>query len=104
MYTLFIGLLAGSVSAWVIGNSTSWWRVILATLIGLAAGVVADVGLPYISHMPSDLLRVWVTHPLIGHYGLTQAAITGIPLGLLGAALAALRNYNWPFAHTDLGR
>lgn len=104
MYTVLIGLLAGSVSAWAIGNSSSWWRVIPATVLGLSVAVAVDMAYPYLDRMTPDMLARWVALPLIGPYGLTLDGMIAIPLGLVGAALAALRNYNRIAAPNDLRR
>jgi len=102
MYTVLIGILAGLVAAWAMGDSPKWWRVVPASLLGFLAGAAADVAFPYVTQMPARLVDHFVAVPLIGHYGLSSDGLFAIPLGVLGAAIAALRNYNRIRSPNDL--
>jgi xanthine/uracil permease len=104
MYTVYLGILTGCVAAWAMGQDPGWPRIILATLLGLIVGVAADLFYPEFMGMKTAARDAWVAVPLFGPYGLSFDSFISIPLGLLGAAVAARRNYNRITSPNDLRR
>jgi hypothetical protein len=87
LYTILLGLATGSVAMFAMGDSPGWGRLVLATLAGLAVGLGIDVV------MSVSLASRAVVLPLYPPFGLTESGLIAIPFSLIGAALAARRNW-----------
>jgi hypothetical protein len=91
MYTIILGLVTGSVAMFAMGDGPGWGRLILATIAGLVVGLGIDVGLMVLSG--PLVARTAVMLPLYSPYGLTESGLIAIPFSLVGAVLAARRNW-----------
>ena len=95
MYTALLGILTGGIAALAMGSSPSWARVMIASFLGFAVGTAVDIGLTMLLGIESGVAALAaVALPVYGPYGFTQAGLIAIPFSLIGAAMAALRNYN----------
>jgi hypothetical protein len=101
MYTLLLGILTGGIAAFAMGSSPSWARVLLASVLGFAVGATIDIGMTVLVGS-AMVTRAAVALPVYGPYGFTEGGLIAIPFSLIGAAGAALRNYNRIRSPNDL--
>ncbi len=89
---IVLGIAAGGTAAFAMGFSPSWFRVVVATILGFAVGATIDVGLTVLSG-PTGAHGL-VLLPVYKFYGFTETGLIAITFSLVGAAGAALRNHN----------